>query len=238
MKLFLLLLTTLGGLASLQAQNSKSPHKILIGFSFSPDYSYRTLNQNSGENSPVIDIRNNIEVAKAGFTAGVLVRFQISSLIDLETGVQFANKGYQTKNRELVYEEPAGPNDPTKACLKYVYQYIGIPLKVNFSFGNGRARFVTGAGITTNFLLGARNIVHLEYASGKKESRSQTTTVDFRKIDLSPMISAGLDYRLCRNTRFIVEPTFRYGLLNTMDAPVPEHLWSAGLNLAIYRSIK
>lgn len=225
---------------TLKAQDSKQQKKVLIGFNFSPDYSYRTLKLSDG-NSPVnvvIDVRNQIEKAKFGYTTGLNVSVNVNDCVALETGVQFANKGYQTKDRELVYADPPAPSDPTQASLRYSYHYIGIPMRVKFSLGKGKARFVSSAGFTTNFLLNASQTAHLKYADGKTKKNKQSSTADFKRMDVSPMVSVGLHYKLNNNIHVTAEPTFRYGLLKIMDAPVAEHLWSAGLNLAIYHNIK
>jgi hypothetical protein len=39
-------------------------------------------------------------------------------------------------------------------------------------------------------------------------------TGDFKKIDISPMFSAGIDCAISSNIRFTAEPAFRYGVIN------------------------
>lgn len=239
MKLVILLIVTLGYFTS-KAQDNKGAKKILVGFNFSPDYSYRTLKPRD-PNAPanvVIDVRNETEKAKFGYTTGINVWFNMTDCVALETGLQFSNKGYRTKNNTLVYADPPGPNDPTQASFSYNYHYIGVPFTVRFLLGKGKARFVSSAGFTTNFLLNASQTAQLKYANGTKEKKRQTSPENYNKIDLSPMLSLGLLYKLANNIYVAAEPTFRYGLLKTVDAPIEEHLWSAGLNLAVYHNIK
>ncbi len=239
MKLVILLIVTLSCFTS-KAQDNKRAKKILVGFNFSPDYSYRTLKPGD-PNAPgnvVIDLRNETEKAKFGYTTGINVGFNMTECVALETGLQFSNKGYQTNDRQLVYVSPPGPNDPTQASFSYNYHYIGVPLTVKFLLGKGKARFVSSAGFTTNFLLNASQTAQLEYANGRTEKKRQTSPENYNKIDLSPMLSVGLLYKLANNIYFTAEPTLRYGLLKTVDAPVKEHLWSAGLNLAVYHTVK
>ena len=91
-----------------ETKRQKGQNKIFIGFSFSPDYNYRTLKQNGGSPSAglVIKSRNDIEIAKFGYTTGLNVCINLSNTLWLETGIQYSNKGYKTKNRDLIWPQP------------------------------------------------------------------------------------------------------------------------------------
>jgi outer membrane protein with beta-barrel domain len=238
MKQLLILITTLASLTA-QGQDTKPTQKILIGFSFSPDYSSRTLKNNDGSTSSdlVIKSRNDIEVAKFGYTTGLNVCFNFSQLVGFETGIQFSNKGYKTKSQDLIYFPPS-PSSPTKAKTTYSYQYIGIPLKVKFSFGKSKVRFLSSIGFMTNLLLNVKQTNNFEYSNGKTENKTQSSTSGFKKFDISPMISVGIDYKLNNKVHLVAEPTFRYGVIKTKDAPVTEKLWNAGLNIGFYYALK
>ena len=196
MKRLLIFITTFISLSVL-GQDKNPTQKILIGFNFSPDYSSRTLKNNDGSSSSdlVIKNRNDIEAAKFGYTTGLSVCFNISQLLGIETGVQFSNKGYKTKSQDLIYFPPS-PNSPTKAKTREAYQYIGIPIKAKLSFGKGKVRLLSSLGFMTNFLLNVKHTINLEYSNGNSEKETQTTTTGFKKVDISPMISVGVDYKL------------------------------------------
>jgi hypothetical protein len=222
-----------------QGQESKPIQKFLIGYYFSPDYSFRTLKNNDGapSNEFVIKSRNNSEIAKFGYTTGLSFCINFSQLIGFETGIQFSNRGYKTKNQDLVYLPP-NPGSPTNTKTTYAYQHIGIPLKAKFSFGKNKVRFLSSIGLTTNFLLNVKQTINFEYADGKKEKKTQSATSGFNKIDISPMICFGIDYKLNNKIHLLAEPTFRYGVIKTKDAPVTENLWNAGLNIGFYYALK
>ena len=114
MKQLLILATTLVSLTVL-GQGTNPTQKILIGFNFSPDFSSRTLKNNDGSSSSdlVIKSRKDIEIAKFGYTTGLNVCFNFSQLVGFETGIQFSNKGYKTKDQDLVYFPP-NASLPTK----------------------------------------------------------------------------------------------------------------------------
>ena len=238
MKQLLILVTTLA-LLTVQGQDTKPAQKILIGFSFSPDYSSRTLKNNDGSPSSdlVINSRNDNEVAKFGYTTGLNFCFNFSQLVGFETGIQFSNKGYKTKIQDLIYFPPS-PSSPTKSKTTFAYQYIGIPLKAKFSFGKSKVHFISSIGFMTNLLLNVKQTNNFKYSNGKTEKKTQSTTSGFKKVDISPIISVGLDYKLNNKIHLLAEPTFRYEIIKTKDAPVSENLWNVGLNAGFYYALK
>ncbi len=238
MKQIFLLITTLASF-TVQGQETKPIQKILIGYNFSPDYNFRTLKNNDGSSSSdlVIKSRNDIEISKFGYTTGLNVCINFSQQVGFETGIQFSNKGYKTKNQDLIYFPP-NPGLPTKAKTIYSYQYIGIPFIAKFSAGKSKVRFLSSAGFMTNFLLNVKQTTTYEYSDGKTEEKAQSTTSGFKKVDISPLISVGIDYTLNNKIHLIAAPTFRYGVIKTKDAPVTEKLWNAGLNIGFYYVLK
>jgi len=225
-------------MASLLSLNAQA-QKLMIGYNFSSDYNYRTLKNSDGSSSAdiVIKSRNDDETARFGYTTGLNVCFGLSKHISLETGIQYSNKGYQRKGQytNLI---PFDPSDPVKVSWVYAYQYIGIPFKAKFTFGEGKFRFIAGIGFTTSLLINYKQTATYEYADGHKEKRRSSSTSGFNKIDLSPMISAGASYKLNKKIQLFAEPTFRYGLIRVKDAPVSEKLWNAGLNVGVNYVLK
>lgn len=238
MKSLLIFITTFSSLA-VQGQGRNPIKNLLIGFNFSPDYSFRTLKNNDGSSSSdlVITNRNDIELAKLGYTTGLNVIFDFSQKIGLETGIQYSNKGYKTKNQDLFYFPP-NPGLPTRVKINYSYNYIGIPLKAKIMFGKSKLHFITSVGFMTNFLLNVLQINNFEYADGKTEKKKQSTTSGFNKVDISPMVSIGIDYKVNDKIHLIAEPTFRFGLLKIKDAPVTEKLWNSGINIGFYYGLR
>ena len=90
----------------------------------------------------------------------------------------------------------------------------------------------------TNLLLNEREMYNYYYSNGKSDKKTVVRTNEFKKIDISPMISAGIDYKINDNNHMLIEPTCRYGIIKIKDAPVSEKLWSAGLNVGIYHVLK
>ncbi len=237
MKLILVLITAFLSF-TLQAQEPMHLQKILIGYNFSPDYSFRSHKNSDGKSSTdlVIQNRKAIEIAKFGYTTGLNICFNFSQVVAFETGIQFSNKGYKTKKQDLIFIPP-NPASPSKVKFTYAYQYIGIPLKAKFSFGKSKMRFLTSIGFMTNFLLNVKQTANYEYNNGSTEKKTQSLTSGFNKIDISPMMSIGVDYKLNNKIHLIAEPTFRYGVIKIKDAPVAEKLWNAGLSIGCYYAL-
>ena len=80
--------------------------------------------------------------------------------------------------------------------------------------------------------------MHYEYSNGNTEKKSQSSTSGFNQVDISPMLSVGVDYKLNNKIHLYAEPTCRYGVVKTKDAPVVENLWNAGLNFGFYYALK
>lgn len=220
-----------------QAQGQTTQLKWVIGFNFSPDYSSRVLRNTGGNTSGVIKSRNDMEVGKPGYTTGITVSRSFTGLLSFETGIQYSNKGYQTKKHDLFYSQP-DPALPEKAKFIYNFRYIDIPFKVNFAFGKSRVKFIAGAGLITNFLIRETITTILEYPNGTGKRKKEPSGYDYNKINLSPFVSAGLEYRLRDDLAVRAEPTFRFGILKIYDAPLSEYLWNAGLNIGFYYSLK
>jgi len=237
MKLICLFLIVFLSLHSTAQKTTES--KILIGYNFSSDYNFRILKNSDGiaSSEVVIKSRNDIEVAKFGYTTGLNVSFNVSQCLAFETGIQFSNNGYQTKNQELSYQIP-DDQAPSKAKFIYSYQYLGIPLKAKFSFGKSKVRFISGVGFITNFLVNEKQKIKYEYLSGREETKVESINSDLNNINIVPVISVGIDYTICSKIHLIAEPTFRYSLLKLKSAPITENLWNAGLNIGVYCGLK
>lgn len=223
---------------ALYAQDANSGSRISIEFNFSPDYNYRTIKrfENTSGIDQAIESRNDREVAKIGFTAGLNMAIKVSQNVAFETGLQYSEKGFQTKKSDLMFDPPTDPDNPpilSTVQFQYFYSYLGVPLKVTVSFGEGDLRLISGIGVTTNFLLNKQDRTIIEHPGGKKKTTKNDGSFEYNLIDLSPMISLGIDYKLSNTVHLRAEPTFRYGVIKTDHSPIKENLWNAGVNLGM-----
>lgn len=239
------------GQDSLKSKVSTEFNRLLFGVNVSPDYCYRTLSNNDGSStsSMIIDLRNDKEVAKIGYTAGLNICYNICKHLGVEVGVQYSNKGYAFKKSDLTFGDMIDPrygfvypvyNSIVPSKIKFIdnYIYVDVPMRAIFSFGEKRIHFVTSIGVMTNILLKATQTSVVEYENGDTKRQTQDQKYDFKTLDISPTVSVGLDYKISSKINLSVEPTFRYGLVKIIDTPVTAYLWSRGLNITCYYSLK
>jgi hypothetical protein len=208
--------------------------RVQIGINFSPDVCFRTLKNNDGSSSSelVIDNRNERETVKFGYTTGLNVCFKINKFVGMETGIQYSNKGYQTKMQDLISDQPA-PSLPNQSKFIYDFHCIDIPVKINFTIGKKKFRFFTSVGVMTNIFIKETQTSILVY-SDRTDEKTSPTNFNYNKINISPTISVGIDYKINDRMNLRVEPNFRYGVLKIIDTPVTAYLYSGGLNISYY----
>lgn len=235
--LFIIAVLSISGL---QAQTAPAKTlRLSIGLTFSPDYSYRALKNNGGDDNTdlVISNRNKLETGKLGYTGGIAINLCCSGQIGFETGLAYSNKGYRMKERELTYPQP-DPLLPVREKTTYNFRYIDIPVKISDRLGKGNLVFVAGAGLVMNFLVNENEEINFYYQDGSSRKDRRSSMAEVKKFNLSPMISFGIEYKLSDKLYLKAEPVFRYGILKTIDQPVAEHLWNAGLGIGCYYSFK
>lgn len=218
------------------AQESK---KLLIGVNFSPDISYRTLDGSSDIAISLIKSRDSQEKPDFGFTTGINFQYHISSLIGLELGAQYSTKRYVNKNNEQFIVGVLGdPSIPTKVEYFYRYNYIDVPVRVLFKIGKSKFKFIPSAGLAMNFFLDTSSKFEAKMPDGSTTTKKFDHGTTFNSMNLSSLISVGINYEINEKFDLSIEPTLRAGILPIADAPVKERFWNAGLNLSFYYRLK
>jgi hypothetical protein len=208
--------------------------KSQIGISFSPDFNYRLLKNNDGSASSdmVIDSRNSTETPMFGYTTGIHYCYNFTNVIGLETAIQYSLKGYKTDDFVIFSPFPE-PNLPESIQINYNYNFIDIPVKVNFSIGKKKVCFFTSVGVVTNIFINETQVTKYRYADGALE-KSAKTDFDYKRFGLSPMISAGINYSITPKMNLRIEPTVRFDVLKIINTPVTGYLYNAGVSIGYY----
>ncbi|MES2397169.1 MAG: outer membrane beta-barrel protein [Bacteroidota bacterium] len=234
--LFSFLLLISFGLSAQDSTNTTLKHWA-IGYTVSPDYCYRTVTSDgSASMNNIVTFRNENEVPQFGITSGFNVAYFFTKHFSIETGINYSNRGYRTKYFSD-FISPSGTPDPfipTKINYIYNYNFIDIPLKINFVAGKKKLHFIASAGISANFLLFLKETRISEYSDGRKITSYPKPQTGFDFSDLTMLLSAGTDINLTNKLNLRIEPTFRYSLGIKQTSPIKEHLWSAGLSLGFY----
>jgi hypothetical protein len=211
-----------------QEEQTISFRKFQIGLNYSIDRCYRVIKQNS-----VSDIINAMEIPKGSYTYGINFCYNLSKKIGLETGIQFSNKGFQTTDVILNFAQP-DPSLPDKFKNIYNFNYLDIPLKANLTVGKKKIRFISSVGIITNFLINSNTTTVNTFKDHTEYKTDPITMVIIKKINLSPLLSFGVDYKINNRMNFKIEPTLRFGILKITDAPSSDYLYNGGINFSYY----
>ena len=221
----LLLSTLILGTALSYGQNkSKSSENaskgFQLGFNASPDYCFTTM-------------PSYFEVPKLGYTFGLSTAYQFNQLFSIETGLHYSNKGSQTSKMDLSFEQP-DPSIPLQAQYIYNYHFIDIPLKANFTVGKRRIKFFSSVGLTTNLFIKETQTNIYVYSDRTDINTISPSFTDFRKVNFTPKLSAGIDWSVHPAVNLRVEPTAQYSAFTMTNTPLTGHLFSAGLKMSLY----
>jgi hypothetical protein len=203
-----------------------------ISISAAPEICYRTLLNNDGSqmSTSIINLRNETETVKLGYTGGFHLGYNFNERFGFQTGIQYANRGFSTKKIDIA-GSLMDPVIPESFKYNYNYHYLEIPTKVNFSFGTNRMRLTTSAGVSSAFLI-KQSRTYIGYYKDTTTRQDITSIDTYNRFNLFATISAGLEMRISPIMSIKVEPTFRYGLLKITDTPVSGHWYSGGVNVS------
>lgn len=200
-----------------------------MGFSFSPDYSFRYI---SNAQSPLAKFYNEIEKPSFGYTTGFMSAVTLHTHMKFEGGFMFSNKSYQSKQ----YAEE--PNDPNKRSYHFNHYYLDIPLKADYYFLQGKVKLYATAGIQPGIYLTSKFVYSFfpEYGGGNSYNNTTRYSI-YRKIQLAVLAGFGTEINLSSRIYLKLEPVFRYNFTTLTSEAVKIHLYSAGINCGIYFSL-
>jgi hypothetical protein len=231
-----LFLITLFFSAGVAAQETSS--KFYWGVISSADAAYRVLSiSDEPTNAPVdfiIESRNNSEKPVLGYQIGGVLGYKWRSRITFESGIVFSRSGYKANFDKFIFPQNSqnDPDLPTSSNAADNFYYLSIPVLAHMSFGQKKLKFVTSLGGGLNYLLAAQGVSKLSGPKGDTRS-TYNRTEEFNRFNFTPQISAGISYDMTEKMQLKILPTFRYGIVRIIDAPITGHLWSAGLNVGL-----
>lgn len=227
-----------------QPSDSLKTRKLAIGLTFSPDYCYRILQAAVPDKVVFVKMYNDLEVAKFGFTSGINLAFNISKRVVVEAAILFADKGYRTKEQTYVFFSPIGkpgiidtnPDLPEKGRFIYNYNYIDVPLKINYYILTQKLKWYVTAAIAPAIFINSTITSHVRYRDGHFKSKTSSTTSSTKctPINWTGLIGIGCSYNLSSRLYFKLEPTYRRSLTPINKYQFKEYLYSAGLTTGIF----
>ena len=213
---------------SLKASNKNTKRKFWIGVNFSPDLCYRNLIV-LGDTSNSRESYRKYETYKFNFSAGVNLLYYLKDNINIESGLQYSNKGYRSISN-YTYTHDSGKYEIIDS-----WYYVDIPLKVNICFGKKKLKYTLGAGIVGNILLAGGTRYTFLPDRGSKVSSYYNNWGSLSESNASFTANAGLVWQFKANQQIKFEPTFRYAMFDPSKSRVfKEYLWTLGLNIGYY----
>lgn len=232
-----------------QCQNPETPSfpRVQLGVMASPDLAYRFLTGSDviGDGNPDgvndlvnwVEYRNETETPKLGFSAGFTVQYNVTRHIGIQTGGRYSNKGYQTKQIELIFQERG--EDINAAKQQFSFEYIDLPLLMKFRIGNHpEVAIVAGIGGLVHLLINESSTMTLYYEDGSKnQQRTFRDNENFTTLfNVSPTASLGFDCKLSERMNLYIEPSAQIFLFNRLSGVTSfgtERLWSVGLQTSL-----
>jgi hypothetical protein len=230
-KIISILLLFLVFIAKSQSQDSLGHGKLDVGYTFSPDYSYRTLKSNAS-NEWIKDTYDTLEVSKYGYTTGLNIVLHINKKLSLNSGLLFSDKGERTKKY---------PIQPINNYVNHFY-YLDIPLKVNYNLGHKKyyyskakkTKLFLSGGLSANIYLTSRTVTETDNGSEKK---SIATRPNLSRLNLSAIAGLGITCPLTNRWYFQLEANYRRSIISIANSSLKKYFYSYGLNLGLFYRI-
>ncbi|MCF6357084.1 MAG: PorT family protein [Draconibacterium sp.] len=237
MTTFALILFSLFALA--QSNEKNLAKKLSIGVSFSPDYSYRRLY--SSDDNIFVDIRNKEGSPRFGFTTGIITSYKINNRFELESGIQFSDKGdkYGFVLDDLIlpgdpFNERDDPSIPEKFTSEYHFYCVGIPVKINYYFLRKNFGLFISMGVSADYLIDAKIKNKSEFKDRTEKNSTTINNEDFNKLNIVGLTGFGIDYIITPRIKFQLEPVFRYSFTPIDDTPLKGYLYSFGADFTLF----
>lgn len=216
------------------ASDTLPARKASWGFSFSPDYCYRSLSYRSASHW-IAEERNRNEIPKFGFTCGINFNRRINKRWSAEIGLLLSDKGEKTKWQELSWSA----NDarfPKESRTVFHYQFLSIPLRAYYQVTQGRFRVFVFGGVSPDLFIKQKTVV--ESRDSKERAVAKEKGV-YSRVHLAGILGAGMSYDLSKRLTLRLEPTFRRSLTPVLAyVKDKEYLYGFGLNAGIYLRLK
>lgn len=213
----------------------------LIGVNFSPEMAYRTITDS--KTPAVTNTFNSISSPKFSYTTGFVFNYFVSNNFFIESGLQYSNKGNKIETDGFLVEGNSIPVKDTvysSYLTRYNIHFLGIPILFGGVLGNKKVRFYATLGVHFDFLLSLSNVNVVERFDGEKfKNRTfYNDNQNFKRFNITPTVSAGIDYSITEKTLVRVAPVFRFSAIDfTKSSSAKYYFYNIGVNLSCFMKI-
>ena len=181
-----------------------------------PDYGFRlglTAHPTIGWIKPENGKGNGVNL---GFSYGLMADFNFAENYSFATGLTVTTiNGKSTEINPSPYYDPAVNANPTAFDLKYMLQYLEIPLTLKLKTEKqGDTRWYGQFGITNDFNIGAKQDIQL---AGKSTETDRDIKDDINIYRAGLLIGGGVEYDVARSTSIMVGLTYNNGFTDISD---------------------
>lgn len=191
---------------------------VLIGYNFNPRWSVSSglvlTNRTTEIETKMIYARPD---PRGG---GVKYRFNCSS-------------GYSYINLKSGGGSPFNGDSAKAVSSTSKLQYVSVPVMVKYNFGQGKLRFMTGAGLQASFLTMRK--IETYITKGTNQDFANTSDIHgLRPVYFSGLVSAGASYKLSRILTASLVPSAQLGFTSiNQQSPVKSYINFYGLSFGL-----
>lgn len=127
---------------------------------------------------------------RIGFIGGLTYEYKFNSKLSIETDFLYSQKGF---TNDLFFTYNTGTLTGEKTTTYFNYDYLCIPAKIGFSFGNKASGF-SKLGIVPSILINAKTIEGK--IDGIFEERTYNLADRVRRFDFAGLVEVGFKYKI------------------------------------------
>ncbi len=186
-------------------------------------YTFRMLNARSNTiESASAKYRDSIEIPDIGFRGGFNINFRLGKNLFFKSGLRYISNGYKS----VKVNDPTLPFEPEyKASIRF----IEVPTGLRYVFYRRKIACFAELGFATSYVLNYK----LKTVTDVDTKSEVIKSADMLDLHFNGIISAGAQTDLNEDIIFFMQPIFRYDLSLLSNAPVREHLYTAGIECGL-----
>ena len=212
-------------LTNLNAQEKAS--KLSVGAVFGGVYAYRNL---EGSLDHIIEMRNEAESPAYGFTGGLNIAYHLSGDLALESGLEYATRGYKSKGQGIDGEG----NVLSSYKARYTYHFIDIPIMASYSLGSRHIKPFISAGLAANIFVKEMHYLDLVNFSGKHDISNRRISSEKNALGLEGILAVGITFPVNEKLYSKILMHYAHDLFKTTNTPVTEKLYHYGLQIGVF----
>lgn len=196
-----------------------------VFLSLNGSFTTRKLISNDGFFGDSLGERAN-ETGMFMMSYGIGLRNRINAHLKWEGGISFVQNGEQ-------YSFSSEIDDSTYAYDR-TYRYIGMPLKLYYTYGNS-IQLMAGVGVLPQMFLHQRERLNYKTAEGDSFEEEEKVKIGYNSFVMNAVFNLGANFMLGENWSITVLPEYRLQLTSSLmkNAPYKHYGRAVGLNVGI-----